>query len=36
LTTGADACTAADALLHDADGFFIFKADGLGRADPQA
>ena len=36
LTAGADACAAADALFHDADGLFIFKADGLGGADPQA
>ena len=34
-TTGADALAAADALFDDADGLFVFYADGFGGANPQ-
>jgi len=34
-TTGADALSAADALIDDADGLFVFNTDGLGGTDPQ-
>jgi hypothetical protein len=34
--TGADAGSAADALIDDTNRFFLADANGLGRADPQA